>query len=290
MANKHLLNGVIKSEPKSWSDEEISKMLELKKQGHSFDDIGKILGRTAYSCNRKYYKLMKKLDTYNDKHRDLKYDYNKQFSQKINAESLLDAFSGGVSWWKKNTELKVIDNDIKIEGADYKLDAFDFLYQHRKKQFDIVDLNYLNILAINEDMEHTNKIAIKILRDNYSDYPENSWHYDKKYKMIVEGIEMSKRASNDTQIEGEWVQVSDGDANFYTIVSKEKDKTRWLFRIQQNGELTVEQQQCNINLILAAPELLEALIRVSRINKTAREHISDNVFEQVEAAIKKATE
>jgi hypothetical protein len=141
MANKHLLNGVIKSEPKGWSDEEISKMLELKKQGLSFDDIGKMFGRTAYSCNRKYYKLMKKLDTYNDKHRDLKYDYNKQFLQKVDAESLLDAFSGGVSWWKQNTELKVIDNDINIEGADYKLDAFDFLYQHRKKQFDIVDLD-----------------------------------------------------------------------------------------------------------------------------------------------------
>lgn len=142
MANKHLLNGVIKSEPKGWSDQEISKMLELKKQGLSFDDIGKIFGRTAYSCNRKYYKLMKKLDTYNDKHRDIKYEYNKQFLQKVNGETLLDAFSGGVSWWKKeNTQLKVIDNDIKIDGADYKLDAFDFLYQHRKKQFDIVDLD-----------------------------------------------------------------------------------------------------------------------------------------------------
>ena len=84
MANKHLLNGVIKSEPKGWSDEEISKMLELKKQGLSFDDIGKMLGRTAYSCNRKYYKLMKKLDTYNDKHRDLKYgfDFALQIAQK----------------------------------------------------------------------------------------------------------------------------------------------------------------------------------------------------------------
>ena len=140
MTNKHLLNGVIKSEPKRWYDEEISKMIELKKQGLSFDDIGKIFGRTAYSCNRKYYKLMKKFDTYNDKHRDLKYEYNTQFLQKVNAKSLLDAFSGGVSWWKKNTELKVIDNDIKIDGADYKLDAFDFLYQHRKKEFDIVDL------------------------------------------------------------------------------------------------------------------------------------------------------
>ena len=114
MANKHLINGVIKSEPKSWSNEEIKKMLELKKAGFSFDDLGKILNRTAYSCNRKYYKLMKKLDTYNEKHRELKYEYNKLFLEKLQAETILDAYSGGISWYKKNTELKVIDNDIKI--------------------------------------------------------------------------------------------------------------------------------------------------------------------------------
>jgi hypothetical protein len=141
MSNKHLLNGVIKSNPKSWSKEETSKLLELKKNGISFDDIGKIFKRTAYSCNRKYYKLMKKLDTYNDKHRDLKYKYNLDFINKIEAKTLIDAYSGGLSWWKQNTNLLVIDNDISINGADFKLDAFDFLYNHRKKQFDIVDLD-----------------------------------------------------------------------------------------------------------------------------------------------------
>ena len=139
--NKHLLNGVIKSEPKSWSEEEVTKLLEMKKQCFSFEDIAKQLKRTAYSCNRKFYKLMKKLDTYNDKHREQKYDYNKQFLNQIQAESLLDAYSGGVSWWKTNSDLKVVDNDIAVSGADYKLDALDFLYQHRKSKFDIVDLD-----------------------------------------------------------------------------------------------------------------------------------------------------
>ena len=84
---------------------------------------------------------MKKLDTYNNKHRGLKYFYNEQFLSKISAKNILDAFSGGISWWKENTQLNVIDNDIKIHGADYKLDAFDFLYNHRKMKFDIVDLD-----------------------------------------------------------------------------------------------------------------------------------------------------
>ena len=77
--NKHLLNGVIKSEPKKWSKSDIEFLLQKKKNGLSFIEIGKLLERTDYSCNRKYYKLMKKLDSYNDKHRDLKYKFNERF-------------------------------------------------------------------------------------------------------------------------------------------------------------------------------------------------------------------
>jgi tRNA G26 N,N-dimethylase Trm1 len=139
--NKHYQNGVIKSIPKKWSDEEILKLLELKKQGKSFDYISNLLNRTSYSCNRKYYKLMKKLDTYNDKHRDLKYKYNKEFLKKINPSTILDVFSGGISWYKKNTNVDVIDNDLKVDGADFKLDAIDFLHKYRKHKFDIVDLD-----------------------------------------------------------------------------------------------------------------------------------------------------
>lgn len=141
MANKHFINGVIKSEPKYWTENEISLMLARKKEGVSFDIIGRELFRTSYSCNRKYYKLMKKQDKYNEKHRDKKYDYNHSFLNKLEVNTLLDVFSGGVSWWKKNTKLSVIDNDNTISGADFKLDAFDFLYQHRNKRFDVVDLD-----------------------------------------------------------------------------------------------------------------------------------------------------
>lgn len=141
MANKHFENGVIKSEPKSWGKDEIEILLKQKESGFTFEEIGKQLGRTAYSCNRKYYKLMKKLDKYNDKHRDLKYHYNKKFFDLVKPTSIIDAFSGGVSWWKQNTEAFVVDNDNAVEGAEYKLDAFDFLYLNKNKAFDIVDLD-----------------------------------------------------------------------------------------------------------------------------------------------------
>jgi hypothetical protein len=139
--NKHLLNGVIKSEPKKWSNSDIDLLLEKKNNGLSFYEIGKILNRTDYSCNRKYYKLMKKLDSYNNKHRGLKYQYNSLFLNSLDAKTILDAYSGGVSWWKSNTELSVIDNDLNVDGADFKLDAFDFLFKNKNKKFDIVDLD-----------------------------------------------------------------------------------------------------------------------------------------------------
>ena len=41
-------------------------------------------------------------------------------------------------------------------------------------------------------MKHTNKIAIKILTDEYGDYPRNAWHYDSEYKMLIKTIEASK--------------------------------------------------------------------------------------------------
>jgi len=47
--------------------------------------------------------------------------------------------------------------------------------------------------------------------------------------------------------------------------------------------------EANAKLIAAAPEMLEILERVQRINNIAREHISECLFEDIEQLIKKAT-
>ena len=141
MRNKNLENGVIKSEPKQWTEDEIQRMMDLKKEGLSFSQIGEILKRTQESCRRKYQRQKIELDKYNVRHRNKKYELNRQFVAKIKPKTILDAFSGGVSWYKTNTNLEVLDNDIKIKGADFNLDAIDFLHMNRKKKFDIVDLD-----------------------------------------------------------------------------------------------------------------------------------------------------
>lgn len=54
---------------------------------------------------------------------------------------------------------------------------------------------------------------------------------------------------------GKWIVTEDGEANFSGIA----DKYNWLFRIQQNGELTEQVQRANTKLISKAPDMLELL-------------------------------
>lgn len=89
----------------------------------------------------------------------------------------------------------------------------------------------------------------------------------------------------------EWVATTDGEANFYGIATEED----WLMRIQQNGELSIEQQESNIRVIVAAKHLLEvckwledAMGRNSRIWCEIREMVGcKEWFDEFRAAIAK---
>jgi len=90
--------------------------------------------------------------------------------------------------------------------------------------------------------------------------------------------------------QGEWINTTDGEANFYGVCTQ----NNWLLRIQQNGELTIEVQEANAKLIAAAPELLEALMEVKEflghIQPKVGEAAFDEIWDITEEAIKKATE
>jgi|TARA_R110000744_G_scaffold357210_1_gene464042 hypothetical protein len=137
--NKNLLNGVIKSLPRKWTDENIRQLLDLKKQ-KSIKEISKIIDRTETSISIKLKRLKFSDDTYNEKHRKDKYKCNRLFVSEINPKNILDVYAGN-SYYKKTTDIKVVDNDIKGIGTDYALDAFDFLVKFRKKKFDLVDID-----------------------------------------------------------------------------------------------------------------------------------------------------
>ena len=88
---------------------------------------------------------------------------------------------------------------------------------------------------------------------------------------------------------GPWINTTDGEANFYGIATKND----WLFRIQQNGSLTIDEQEANAKLIGSAPELLQALKEA----KKELDYLVENdwgtpsdLMLNIEDAIKKATE
>ena len=72
-----------------------------------------------------------------------------------------------------------------------------------------------------------------------------------------------------------WISTTDGEANFYGIATKEN----WLMRIQQNGELSKEQQEVNIKLITTSPNLLEVCEKASNWFEAAinDEHIWETI-------------
>ena len=137
--NKNLLNGVIKSMPRKWTDENIKDLVCLKKN-KSIKEISDIIDRTETSIRIKLKRLKVSNDTYNEKHRQDKYKCNRLFVSEINPKNILDVYAGN-SYYKKTTNIKVVDNDIKGIETDYKLNAFDFLFKFRKKKFDLVDLD-----------------------------------------------------------------------------------------------------------------------------------------------------
>ena len=169
--NKNLLNGVIKAVPRKWTEENIKDLLKLKKT-KSIKEISSIINRTETSIRIKLKRLKKTNDTYNDKHREDKYKMNRLFLYEINPKSILDVYAGN-SYYKKTTRIKVIDNDLNGEFTDFKLDAFDFLYNFRKKKFDLVDLDpYGSAFAC---FDLALKIAQKGLVITFGEYGHKRW-------------------------------------------------------------------------------------------------------------------
>ena len=169
--NKNFLNGVIKSNPRKWTDENIKELLDLKKT-KSVKEIAAILDRTETSIRLKLKRLKKINDTYNDKHREDKYIINRLFLNEILPESILDVYAGN-SYYKKTTRIKVIDNDLNGEFTDFKLDAFDFLYNFRKKKFDLVDLDPYG--SAFDCFDLALKIAQKGLVITFGEYGHKRW-------------------------------------------------------------------------------------------------------------------
>jgi hypothetical protein len=83
-----------------------------------------------------------------------------------------------------------------------------------------------------------------------------------------------------------WTPHQQGDANFYVILHENK----WLASIQFNGEQMEAKQMANLNVMAAAPELLEALTSIVEFwdANVPADYLSEQ-HKAARAAIAKAT-
>lgn len=138
--------GYTKSNPRSWTDEEVCWIQKLRSEGYSNEEIGESTGRTAVSIQIKLKRLGKRNDTYNEHHVRDKYACNDEFYRLINPKSILDLYCGVKSYWVYYTpdNVKVITNDKdKDIPATYHEDAERLVHKlyYENCKYDVIDLD-----------------------------------------------------------------------------------------------------------------------------------------------------
>jgi hypothetical protein len=126
-----------------WTKEEEEWCIELKKQGCTQQAIADSVGRDVTQTAIKLKRLLKRINTYNSKHVEDKYEVNRKFIEYINPESVLDVYCGVNSFYRSEyPNLSIVTNDIdeKIK-ADYHMDSYALLNSIKDSEFDLVDLD-----------------------------------------------------------------------------------------------------------------------------------------------------
>ena len=77
-------------------------------------------------------------------------------------------------------------------------------------------------------MQHTNRIAIKVLCEEHEDYKnnkENRWHYDIQYRLIVKALDEFKKLNKSDVIKSvckhEWKETNSGYLSYCTKCNAE---------------------------------------------------------------------
>ena len=135
-------NDFIKSVPRQWTDAELDWVLQKVDEGFSVSDIAEAIGRTDISVQVKLKRLTKSDDSYNVKHRELKYAANTFFVDSLQPKTVLDLFAGHSFY--KSFDVDVTDNDSDLKfDTEYHEDALKLLcrlYSEGRK-FDVIDVD-----------------------------------------------------------------------------------------------------------------------------------------------------
>ena len=136
--------GYTKTNPRKWTKQEIKHALDLKSKGYKNKDIAKYLYRNVTSVSIKMKRLAKKDGTsYNEPHRADKYHYNDLFLSMVKPKSVLDLFSGAISYYDGKVS-RLTTNDIdKRFSTDYNEKAEKLVCRlyYENCKFDLIDID-----------------------------------------------------------------------------------------------------------------------------------------------------
>lgn len=164
----------VKTTPRKWTDGEIQWCLQRKEEGFSNAEIAQAVGRSEISVQIKLKRMTKSADTYNVKHRALKYETNCKFADAVQPESVLDLFAGH-SWWAANVNGCVTNDKDEQFNTDYHRDAFRLiseLYWDRRK-FDVVDLDPYG--SAYDCLDYAARVAQKGLVVSFGEWGHKRW-------------------------------------------------------------------------------------------------------------------
>ena len=129
---------------REWNEDELEWALMLQAKGFNMTKIAECLERSLASVSLKLKRHKKDTTKYNEPHKELKYQKNAEFLSLIAPNTILDVYSGEVSWY--TGKANVISND-KLLGTTshehYNLDALDLICTMflKKAKFDLIDLD-----------------------------------------------------------------------------------------------------------------------------------------------------
>lgn len=135
--------GLTKNLPRKWTEKEIEWVKMLQNKGCSNKQISEFIYRDITQVSIKIKRLGKKNKTYNDRHRDDKYETNKKFISKFDIKSVLDVYAGNKSFYTGIIE-KVVTNDKEISfNTDFHCDALTLCCMEYAKnnKYDLIDLD-----------------------------------------------------------------------------------------------------------------------------------------------------
>jgi hypothetical protein len=137
-------NKYIISTPRKWTKKEEDWVIMLKNKGVKNKDIAKYVDRNLVQVSIKIKRLNKANgETCNEKHREYKYKYNTMFLDLIKPKSVLDLYSGELSFYHGKVDTLVTNDKNKLFNCDYNEDANKLVCKlyYENNKYDLVDID-----------------------------------------------------------------------------------------------------------------------------------------------------